>query len=52
VDAESALRGANMRFKSRFGYIEQEARKNGRVMTEMTLDEMEELWSEAKKAGL
>ena len=52
VDAESALRGANMRFKRRFGYIEKAARENGQPMTEMTLDEMEELWQEAKKTGL
>lgn len=52
VDAESALRGANMRFKRRFRYIEKRARENEDPMTEMTLDEMEELWDEAKKAGL
>ena len=52
VDAESALRGANMRFKGRFGYIEKQARENERPMTKMTLDEMEELWGEAKRAGL
>ncbi|OQY32054.1 MAG: nucleoside triphosphate pyrophosphohydrolase [Anaerolineaceae bacterium 4572_5.2] len=52
VDAESALRGANMRFKRRFGYIEKQARENEYPMTEMTLDEMEELWVEAKGTGL
>ncbi|MBT7190324.1 MAG: nucleoside triphosphate pyrophosphohydrolase [Anaerolineae bacterium] len=52
VDAESALRGANMRFKGRFVYIEKYARENDFPMTEMTLDEMEELWQEAKRAGL
>jgi len=48
VDAESALREANMRFKYRFGYIEQHAKKNDHPITEMTLDEMEGLWKEAK----
>ena len=52
VDAESALRGANMRFKRRFGYIERHARENGHPIPEMTLNEMEELWGEAKKMGL
>jgi len=52
VDAESALRGANMRFKRRFGYIEKSARENGQPMTEMTLDEMEALWQAAKRTGL
>ena len=32
--------------------IEKYARENGHPMTEMTLDEMEELWQEAKRAGL
>ena len=52
VDAESALRGANMRFKARFGYIEQYAREKERPVTEMSLDKMEELWQEAKRTGL
>ena len=52
VDAESALRGANMRFKARFGYIEQRAREEKRPMTTMSLDEMEEFWQEAKRTGL
>ena len=52
VDAESALRGANMRFKRRFGFIEKHAREAEHPMMEMTLDEMEELWDEAKRAGL
>jgi tetrapyrrole methylase family protein/MazG family protein len=51
VDAESALREANMRFKRRFGYIEERARETERPMTEMTLDEMEEFWQEAKRLG-
>ena len=52
VDAESVLREANVRFKRRFGYIEKYARRNEHPMPEMTLDEMEELWQEAKKTGL
>ena len=52
VDAESALRGANMRFKARFGYIEQRAREEKRPMAKMSLDEMEEFWQEAKRTGL
>ncbi|MGD0610956.1 MAG: nucleoside triphosphate pyrophosphohydrolase [Anaerolineales bacterium] len=48
VDAESALRGCNLRFKQRFGYIEQKAREQGRKVSEMTLDEMEAYWQEAK----
>jgi tetrapyrrole methylase family protein / MazG family protein len=49
VDAESALRGTSIRFKQRFSFIETNARKQGKKLTEMTLDEMEALWQEAKK---
>ena len=52
VDAESALREANKRFRQRFGYIETSARERKHPMSEMKLDEMEELWQEAKKNGL
>lgn len=52
VDAESALREANLRFKKRFKYIEQQARQQERPLQEMSLDEMEALWVEAKESGL
>ena len=48
VDAESALRGTNRKFKERFAYVEQGAKKQRRSITELTLDEMESLWQEAK----
>ena len=49
VDAESALRGTNMKFKKRFAYIEQGAKGQGRELSSLSLDEMETLWQEAKK---
>jgi tetrapyrrole methylase family protein/MazG family protein len=49
VDAESALRGTNMKFKKRFGYVESNARKQGRYLSDMNLEEMDALWNEAKK---
>ncbi|HSB00228.1 MAG TPA: nucleoside triphosphate pyrophosphohydrolase [Anaerolineales bacterium] len=48
VDAESALRGTNMKFKQRFAYIEQSAKKQDRELSALSLDEMEALWQEAK----
>lgn len=48
VDAESALRATNQRFRQRFAHIEQRAREMGRVLGEMTLAEMDALWEEAK----
>jgi tetrapyrrole methylase family protein/MazG family protein len=52
VDAESALRGTNMKFKKRFAYVEQGARKQGRNLSELSLEEMDALWNEAKKQGV
>jgi uncharacterized protein YabN with tetrapyrrole methylase and pyrophosphatase domain len=52
IDAESALRGANLRFKKRFGFIEEGARGRRRRLSDLTLDEMESLWKEAKDSGL
>jgi len=49
IDAESALRGTNMKFKKRFGYVEQGAKKEERELSSLSLDEMEALWQEAKK---
>lgn len=49
IDAESALRLANARFHKRFAYIESEAHRQGRSITEMSLEEMEAFWQQAKK---
>ncbi|MEO5886453.1 MAG: nucleoside triphosphate pyrophosphohydrolase [Anaerolineales bacterium] len=49
VDAESALRRTNMKFKKRFAYVEQGARKQQRGLSELTLEEMETLWQDAKQ---
>jgi tetrapyrrole methylase family protein/MazG family protein len=52
VDAEAVLRGTNQKFKKRFAHIEQSAKKQGRSLSEMTLEEMDNLWNEAKKIGI
>ena len=52
VDAESALRGTNMKFKKRFGYVEQGAKKQDRELSSLTLEEMDALWNRAKTLGL
>lgn len=49
VDAESVLRKTNMKFKKRFGYVEQGAKNQERNLSELTLDEMESLWQDAKR---
>ncbi len=48
-DAETVLRGANLRFKQRFAHIEQAARDQERPLGEFSMDEMESLWQEAKR---
>jgi uncharacterized protein YabN with tetrapyrrole methylase and pyrophosphatase domain len=52
VDAESALRGTNLKFKKRFGYVEQGAKGQGRNLSELTLEEMDAFWNEAKRKGI
>jgi tetrapyrrole methylase family protein / MazG family protein len=49
VDAESALRNTNIRFRKRFSFIEREAANAGKTLTEMTLQEMDLLWEKAKE---
>jgi tetrapyrrole methylase family protein/MazG family protein len=50
VDAESALRAANVRFKKRFGFVEQGARLRRQRLSDLTLEDMEALWQQAKAA--
>jgi tetrapyrrole methylase family protein/MazG family protein len=51
VDPESALRRANARFAERFARVEAAARAQGKDMKAMTLDELDRLWEDAKRAG-
>jgi XTP/dITP diphosphohydrolase len=51
VIPENALEKTNKKFISRFNYIEKRAREMGRKLNDMSLDEMEELWQEAKTQG-
>jgi len=48
VDPEAALRGANAKFVRRFGSIEAALAKDGRKPEDATLEEMDQLWDEAK----
>ena len=49
VDPDEALRKANNRFHNRFTYIEQSLNERGLSSDDATLEQMEELWKEAKK---
>jgi len=48
VDPEAALRGANAKFEWRFGHIETRLAERGQSAERSSLDEMEQLWVEAK----
>ena len=50
VDPEQALRRTNAKFRRRFGYVEEQLAGRGRKLTDSHIDEMEELWQEAKGA--
>lgn len=49
VNAEDALEKTNKKFIKRFQYLETETKKDGKILSEMTLDEMDVYWNEAKK---
>ncbi len=48
VNPDNALERTNRKFISRFGYIESQARAQGRDIKDLTLREMDALWEEAK----
>jgi tetrapyrrole methylase family protein/MazG family protein len=49
VNPEDSLRQAINRFVKRFQFIEQQAAQSGRAIGELSFDEMNRLWEEAKK---
>jgi uncharacterized protein YabN with tetrapyrrole methylase and pyrophosphatase domain len=49
IDAESALRETNTRFRKRFAHIERSARSQGKAVNDLSLEEMEKYWQEAKQ---
>jgi MazG family protein len=48
VDPEQALRRTNAKFRKRFGHIERRLQEQGKTFEEVSIDEMEALWQEAK----
>ena len=49
LNPDTALELTNQKFIRRFNYIEEHSIKIGKPLKEMTLDEMDALWNEAKK---
>ncbi|MBE9474242.1 MAG: nucleoside triphosphate pyrophosphohydrolase, partial [Chloroflexi bacterium] len=51
IDAESALRAANTRFRNRFEDLEAEVRNQGKDVSDLTQNELDELWNAIKQKG-
>ena len=49
LDPESALRKANRKFKRRFKWMEAQLRDSGRGAHQASMEELEELWQQAKR---
>ncbi|MFA9458039.1 nucleoside triphosphate pyrophosphohydrolase [Halalkalibacter sp. AB-rgal2] len=49
IDAEEALLGANQKFRRRFNHIEMVTRERGLAMSNLTLEQLDDIWEEAKQ---
>ena len=49
VNPEDALERTNRKFLHRFKYIEEQARKNGNALHQLSLEQMDALWNQAKR---
>jgi XTP/dITP diphosphohydrolase len=52
VNPETALERTNKKFINRFQFIEQRVNEEGKSLKDMTLEEMDVIWNEAKKKEL
>ena len=50
LNAEDSLRLTNTKFEQRFRYIEQQAEKENRSLSNLSLEEMNRHWESSKKA--
>ena len=50
IEPDTALERTNKKFTKRFNYLEQKAKEQGKNVKELTLEEMDALWEEAKKS--
>ena len=49
INPEEALERTNKKFIKRFNYLESQSKKDGKELSDMTLQEMDEYWDKAKK---
>jgi XTP/dITP diphosphohydrolase len=52
INPDNALERTNQKFIRRFNYLEEHTIKEGQSLKEMSLDEMDKIWNEAKAKGL
>lgn len=52
INPDNALERTNQKFIRRFNYVETQSLQQGRSLQDMSLEEMDTLWNEAKKRGL
>lgn len=52
INPDNALERTNQKFIRRFNYLEERTIKQGRNLADMTLEEMDAIWEEAKEKGL
>lgn len=52
INPDNALERTNQKFIRRFNYLEEQAHLKGKDIKDMTLNEMDALWNEAKAKGL
>ncbi len=51
IDPETALEKTNKKFIKRFNYLEEKTTVSGKKLKDMTLDEMNDIWEEAKRTA-
>lgn len=52
LNPDTALERSCLKFRRRFTFVEEEGKARGRDLRDMSLDEMDSLWNEAKSRGL
>ena len=52
INPDNALEHTNQKFIRRFNYLEEHTIKQGRNLTDMTLEDMDAVWNKEKKKGL
>ena len=52
INPDNALERTNQKFIRRFNYLEEYTVREGKTFKEMTLEEMDQIWNEAKSKGL